>query len=184
MRNYIFMLTMITILSCQKDDTTYNHSVMTPCTISNRGIFISSARNSNIANNNTYSYIVDSVVLKLNKYYIWITENGTNEKFIATLRRYDNSKFLSGKYYSIDSASIDFKPPYNSIQYPVVYFDIKSLNKNQNYLYLYDKYDICIDVENAKFGILIDGIKVADSRTGNPSLYLTFSIDKSPVINR
>jgi hypothetical protein len=172
---------MFIVLSCQKDDTTYNHTVMPPCTISNKGIFLSSERNSNMANN---SYIVDSVVLKLNKYSIWFTENGTNEKFIATLKRYDNSKFLSGKYHSIDSASIDFKPPYNSIQYPVVFFEVKSLNNSQNYLYIYDKYDVCIDVENAKFGILIDGIKVADSRPGNSSRFLTFSIDKSQVINR
>jgi hypothetical protein len=115
---------------------------------------------------------------------LWFTEDGSNEKLIATLRRYDNGTFQSGKYYFLDSANNNYQPPYSSMSYPVVFFNVKSLNSAQNAYYLYDQYEVCISNENGKFGILIDGMKVADTRTGNPSQFLTFSLENNQIKTR
>ena len=184
MKNYTFILIIFLLSSCGKNNTSFNSQPMTPCSISNQGIFVSSEHGLNRANSKINTFKIDSVVSKANKFTLWFTEDGTNEKLKATLRRHDNSIFQSGMYYFIDSASKNHEPPYTSMTYPVVFFEVKSLNNSQNAFYLYDQYEVCISNENGKFGILIDGMKVADSRTGNSSVFLTFSLENNQILSR
>jgi hypothetical protein len=182
MKNYILILAAAVITSCGKNDS--NNQSMTPCTISNLGIFVSSQPSPGGASSKINTFKMDSVVLQANKFTLWFTEDGSNEKLIATLRRYDNGTFQSGKYYFLDSANNNYQPPYSSMSYPVVFFNVKSLNSAQNAYYLYDQYEVCISNENGKFGILIDGMKVADTRTGNPSQFLTYSLENNQIKTR
>lgn len=183
MKKFLLLIITIAIYSCNKDNSTNNQS-LTPCTITNKGIYISSQPNPDGANSKENTFKIDSVVLQNNKFTLWFTENGSNEKLKATLRRYDNANFKSGTHYFIDSANKNIQPPYTSLTHPVVFFEITTLNSSQSIFFLYDKYEVCVSVENDKFGILIDGIKVADARTGNPSLFLTFSFENIPIISR
>jgi hypothetical protein len=66
-------------------------------------------------------------------------------------------------------------PPYNSSS-PAVFFDVKSIGTTTNAFYLYEMYPACISNKDGKFGILIEGMKAADTRTGNPSVLLTVSL--------
>ncbi|MCU0329201.1 MAG: hypothetical protein MUE53_09440 [Chitinophagales bacterium] len=185
MKNLIIIFTLSIFMGCDKNDSTNTATqTMTPCTIENKGIYVSSQPKPNGAINKINTFKIDSVVLKENKFTLWFTEDGSKEKFRATLRRYDKSKFQSGLYYFLDSANQSFQPPYVSMSYPVVYFAIKSLNKSEDAYFLYDSYEVCVSNENGKFGILIDGIKVADTRSGEPSVFLTFSLDNTEFINR
>lgn len=185
MRNYIFAFIVLLYSSCSKNNSNSTSTqTMTPCTIANQGIFVSSQPSPNGANSKVNTFKIDSVVLKSNKFTLWFTEDGSNEKLKATLRRYDNNNFQSGKYYFLDSANTNYQAPYTSSTYPVVFFEVKSLNSSQNAFYLYDQYEVCVSNENGKFGILIDGMKVADTRTGNPSEFLTFSLENNQIISR
>jgi len=181
----IFTLTLLLfLLGCDKDLTNTSTPTMTPCTITNQGIYISSQPSPNGASSKISTFKIDSVILKSNKFTLWFTEDGTNEKLIATLRRYDNSNFTSGKYYFLDATNTTLQPPYTSWSYPAALFEIKSLNSSQNAFYLYDQFEVCVSNENGKFGILIDGMKVADTRTGNSSEFLTFSLEDHQIITK
>ncbi len=181
MKNYLYIPIAFFLSSCAK--TNSSTQTMTPCTIENKGIYISSQPSPNGASSKVNTFKIDSVVLNHNKFTLWFTEDGSNEKLRATLRRYDNGNFESGKYIFLDSANTNFQPPYSSMAYPVVFFEVKSLNNSKNAFVLYDQYEVCIN-ENGNFGILIDGMKVADTRTGNPSQFLTFSLENNPILIR
>jgi hypothetical protein len=96
MKNYIFILAALCLSSCIKNETNSTSHTMTPCTISNQGIFVSSQPSPNGASSKVNTFQIDSVVLKTNKFTLWFTEDGSNEKLIATLTRYDNGTIQSG----------------------------------------------------------------------------------------
>jgi hypothetical protein len=184
MKFNVILFIAFALSGCSKNSTSKNSQSMTPCSVSNQGIYISSEPRPNGATSKINTFKIDSVVLKANQWTLWFTEDGSNEKLIATLKRYDNEIFQSGTYYFLDSANTNFQPPYTSMTYPVVFFEVKSLNNSQNAFYLYDQFEVCVSNENGKFGILIDGTKVADTRTGNSSVFLTFSLENNPILSR
>jgi hypothetical protein len=168
MKKILLVLCAIIVFGCQKENSTFQNS-QNDCKIENKGIYISDGTDKI----NTFK--IDSVVLTANVFKLWFTEDGSNTKFIATLKRYDQKALTTGSYYILDSTNSNFGPPYNSSS-PAVFFDVKSIGTTTNAFYLYEMYPACISNKDGKFGILIEGMKAADTRTGNPSVLLTVSL--------
>lgn len=180
---YTLLFILFALLAgCSKNSSNTGYENMVPCTIINQGIFVSSQPAPNGASSKINTFKIDSVQLKSNKFTLWFTEDGSNEKLMATLRRYDNKSFVSGTYYFLDSANTNYQGKYETMTYPVVFFELKSLSTAQSAFYLYDQYEVCVSNQNGKFGMLIDGMKVADTRTGNSFVFLTISLENSPIL--
>ncbi len=184
MKYYFFLPLLFALSSCSKDNSNKIIPPKTSCTVQNQGIFVSDQPKPFGASNKVKTFKIDSVVLKENRLTLWFTQDGSNERLKASLKRYDNGIFQSGEYYFVDSSTVTPQSSFDGLGNPVVFFDIKSLNSPQNAYFLYDLFPVCISNENGKFGIFIDGMKVADTRTGNSSEFLTFSLESNQIIVR
>lgn len=184
MKYYFLFLLILILTACSKDnDSAPTDEILTPCTIYNEGIFTTPDPNPSSPSYSKNNFTIDSVVLTSNIFTLWFTEDASGEKMVATLKRYDHKDFRSGTYYFLDSTNTSFSSSYATLTYPAVFFDVKSVGSVTNAFYLYDKYVVCISNDDGKFGVFIDGMKIADTRSGNPSLFLTFSLENEDIIS-
>lgn len=178
MKNVIIFISFIYIFSCKKN------SVEEPiCEVSELGIILSDQFEYTNQYAKTTYYYVDSIHKTNTNIKVWFSDKLKQENYLANLTLKNQEKWISGKYYFVDSADLNQSDLINQrVGYPNDISNPKFIDftithyQNQRFIYFYDVDNICLKLEGDKIGLTYGGDKVADVISGNPTMYFYFSI--------